>query len=726
MKGLLLGGVATLAMGGIPFLAPAQAEQAAAGTQAPASSSTTDYSDVNDIIVTAQRREERLQDVPVSVAAFSGDQLAARGATRNSDIGQLTTGVIVAEQDSAVVPYIRGIGSDTILLGEVGSVATYVDGVYLPDATGGIYELANVESIEVLKGPQGTLFGRNTAGGAINIRTKTPKFTPEGSIEASYGNFDAVSARGYISGPVNDMVAVSLAGNYSRQDSYINDLVRGGKIDNAERYTIRAAVLFKPTDRLDITLTGDYLHNSDPTGAAISAAGGYLGATPTTVISNRPFQYVGNEKPEQRLTQKGVSLRSIYDFGGASLMSLTAYRTNRVYTQIEVDRTPFNFIDLYSTSPAKVFSQEFQLSSSGDGPLTWMIGGYYAHQNSKYNPIDLVGTLAGGLTRLNISSFTDIYALFANATYKLGAFEVTGGLRYNKDKKSYNGKLNGTTLITRDIANKTWNSVTPRLVLAYHPGRDMLLYASYTGGFKSGAYNVAGFETVPVNPEKVDAFELGLKLTPTPRVTINSALFWYDRKNVQVQAQNPVTSLVALQNAAKSRTKGAEIELSARPVPGLSLNAGISYLNANYNDFPDAIVYIPNPVPAGAIPGSLGNAAVRQNVTGQRVERSPKWTYNLGVSYKADLGDGRSLVPSANLFRTTSYYFNRGSRLRQPGYTLINADLAFNLSNGVTFSVWGKNLNNKTFIRSYVTNAFADSISWSEPRTYGVRASYRF
>jgi len=680
---------------------------------------------IDDIIVTAQRRSERLQDVPISIAAFSSDQLSAKGATKSSDIGQLTTGLIVAEQDSSVVPYIRGVGSDTIILGEVGSVATYLDGVYMPDATGGVYDLANIESIEVLKGPQGTLFGRNTAGGAVNIRTQAPKFKTSGKFEASYGNFDAIAVRGYITGPISDKIAVSVAGNYSHQRSYINDLVRGGKVGDAERYSIRGSLLFKPTDRLDITLAGDYTHNDDPAAVAVSAVSGYLGQTPTSIAPSGPYDYIGSIKPKQIVVQEGVSLRGVYDFGGVSLTSLTAYRFNKVVSAIEVDRTPYVYADLVDHSPAKVFSQEVQLASNGDGPFTWLIGGYYSHQNTKYDPVTII-TAGVPNTDIDITTWTDIYALFANGTYKIGDLELTGGLRYNKEKKEYTGAVNGFTLIPKGVAKHTWNSVTPRIVLSYHPSRDFLLYASYTAGFKSGAYNTTSFPTEPIDPETVDAYEVGLKLAPSRAITINSALFWYERKDVQVQSQDPSNNLQNLENAAKARSKGAEVEITARPLPGLSLTAGVTYLDAKYSAFPDALVYIPTPVPAGAIPGSLGNTPTSVDVSGQRVERAPKWTVNLAGSYRIELGNGGSIVPSANLFYTTEYFFNRGNRLRQPGYTLINADLAWNLPNGLTFSVWGKNLTNKVYYRTYVTNAFADSAIGAEPRTYGVRLGYKF
>lgn len=732
MKNRFFHGVSAIAFGigvlgvSTPALADAQdtkvPDNAASTQSAPEDEGAT----TGDIIVTAQRRSERLQDVPISIAAFTGDQISERGVTTSKEIGQLTTGIVIATDDSAVVPFIRGIGSNTAILGEVGSVATYLDGVYLPEATGGIYELANLESIEVLKGPQGTLFGRNTSGGAINIRTKAPSFTTTGSFEASYGRFNAVNLRGFLSGPLSDTVAVSLASNYSSQDGYINDLVRGGKIDGAKRFAIRGAVLFRPTDRLDITLAGDYLHNDDPTGAAVSAVNGYLGQTATSIVPFGPRDYIGSIKPAQDVVQAGGSLKAVYDLGFATLMSLSAYRYNRVNSAIEVDRTPAALIDLTDHRPAHVFSQELQLSSVGDGPFTWLFGGYYSDSDAAYGPVTLIGSLAGGRTAIYNKAKSTIYAVFANGTYKIGDFEITGGLRYNKDVKSYIGSVNGFPIVTEGMARRTWNSVTPRAVLSYHPSRDLLLYASYTAGFKSGAFNTTAFALTPIDPEKVDAYEIGLKISPFPGVTVNSALFWYERKNEQVQAQDPITGLQNLENAARSRSKGAEIEITARPLPGLSLQAGVSYLDARYLSFPEAIVYTPRPVGPGMIPGSLGNSATSTDISGERTERSPEWTATFAGSYKIELANGGSIVPSGNIYYSSSYIFGAGGRLRQPAYALVNAEVAWNLPNGLTVAAWAKNLTDKTYYINYKSNAFSDSGTSNEPRTYGVRASYRF
>ena len=677
-----------------------------------------------DIIVTAQRRSARLQDVPIAVASLSGDQVRERGITASVDIAQVTTGVVIQQTDGRVDPYIRGLGSKVVILGEVGSVATYVDGVYMPEVYGGTYSLANIESIEVLKGPQGTLFGRNTAGGAVVIRTRDPQFTPEGRIEVGYGNLNAVAARGYATGPISDDVAISLTGNYNRRDSYYRDLVRGGRIADTEEYTLRGKLLIRPADNLEIVVAGDHARSEDPTSITAQPTGGYLGATESSLTTSGPRQYIGDLEDQQRLAiQSGVAGTIRLDLSDVTLTSITAYRYSRIVLNIDDDRTPLPIFNLYDRQPSKVFSQEVLLSSGSDKPLTWVVGGYYADQKARYDPLIISGI--NNLT-LEAKANTQIYALFGEATWHLGDFELTGGLRFNRDEKSYSGGVNGVTVVAG--VDNAWESFTPRAILAYHPHRDLLVYGSYSEGFKSGAFDIVSFATTPLRSEKVKAYELGIKTQPAAMMTFNAAAFIYDRSDVQVQAQDPATGLPSLQNAAKARTYGAEAEVTVRPITGLSLQAGVTYLDAKYRRFPNALVYSQIPVPTGAVPGSLGYMPLFVDVSGQRVEGSPEWTVSLAGSYTIELPGGGSIRPSANLYTSSSSYFDRSVSISQESYTLLNAAISWQLSGSKGFSLdlWGRNLTDETYLLSNFLSFYGDSAHYNEPRTYGVTARFDF
>lgn len=703
---------------GVGALALAFSAASSAALAQDATSSTAEPD--AEIVVTAQKRDERLQDVPISISAFSGSQLETRGITSSSDLTQVTPGLTVSETSSYVNPFIRGVGSTAIIPGEVGSVSTYIDGVYMPVIFGAVYELANIESVQVLKGPQGTLFGRNTAGGAILIATQQPGFTWRGKLAASYGNSDARGASAYVNGPLTDTVAVSLLGDYSAHDGYLRDIVANKRIGAREAITTRGALLFQPSDRLKMTVNADYMRFDDPSGILAQPRNGYLGKTAATPDPSGFHDIALSIPGVARYKQYGGSLRSELEMGAARLVSITAKRKGRFNNDYDSDGTPIARQVIISDERTSMFSQEVQLVSTHGGPLNWVVGGFFSNQNAGYGPVRINTTV------IRTNTNAKVYAVFADGTYKFGDFELTGGLRYNVDKHVYNGSLNGVTL-AKDF-KKEWKSWTPRAVVAYHPSSAFLTYASYSKGFKSGAFNQTSFSPVPIDPERITAYEVGVKLQPSRQLTLNAAAFLYDSKGLVVQTQNPVTNLQVLVNAAAARTKGGEIEATIRPVGKLSINAGISYLDARYRDFTDAQAFVPNlPGTPPALPDSTGNRSISIDASGNRIVRSPEWAFNLGVASTFDLPGGGAIVPSANLFRSSSFFFDSGNRLEQEAYTLVNAQRQWRLPDGrFTITSFGKNLTDEEYLRSFSATTFTDRAVVASPRTYGVKVGYDF
>jgi iron complex outermembrane recepter protein len=696
-------------------------------SEAPTNSTAPNNTGLQEIVVTAQRRSERLQDVPISVSAFSAAQLVKQGIASSQELGEATPGLFLPTAEATVIPFIRGVGSQQITLGEGGSVGIYVDGVYYPEAFEGIYDLANIESVEVLKGPQGTLFGRNTAGGTINIHTRAPQFTEEGSVEGSYGNFNNVQFRGYETAPISQNVAFSVAANYDRSDSYIRDLYRGGNVDDTERYLVRGALLIKPMDDLRITLSGDFGHTDDPTPEAAQPLHGYLGQTATSLNPQGPDQYVGELKSSLTAVQSGASARVEYDFPFVNLVSLSAYRHFLTRTSVEISGTPIPYADVVLFREREnVFSQEIQLTSKIEGPFRWIAGAYYSNQDSADDPAELAGIAFGSSPTRIVATVRDInVAGFANGTLTFGPVEFTGGLRYNAETKRYSASLDAFPVITDE--HRTFTSRTPRVVISYHASHDLLVYGSYTEGFKSGAYNALSFPSAPINPETVQAYEVGVKFGDANKFTLNSAVFLYNRRDIQVQSNDPVTGIQLLENAASGQTKGAEIDATVHPVSALSLTGGITYLDARYGRFPNALVFVPTPVPLGAIPGSLGNTPLSADLAGARIEYSPRWSGNVAASYDIALPNGGRLVPSFNVYETSFYFLGQGNRLRQPEYTLVNAELAWHLpGDRLSFSVYGKNIGDVQYLSSVVSNPFTDQVRYADPRMYGIRVRYAF
>ncbi len=672
----------------------------------------------DEIIVTAQRREQRLQDVPIAVTALTGDQIEQQGIASTHGLAQAVTGMTILEAGGYVQPFIRGVGSTVTNLGEQGSAATYIDGVYMPTVNGQLYELANVQSIEVLKGPQGTLFGRNANTGAIIINTRQPQFTPEGRFQIGYGNYNALLLQGFVTGPVSDNVALSLAGNYDSRDGWFRDLFRGVRAGDSERWTLRGTALFNAAPNLSITISGDIMRTDDASPILIQPISGYQGFVPGGLLPQGPYDYIGNGDARYFAEQEGISARIRWDLGGVQLISTTANRW--FYTEsvnYDSDTTPALLTQIGNTEVGTNFTQELQLNSAGSGPFTWVVGGFYLRQGAQYAP--LIIQSPAGTTTITAQQVTQAYAAFADASYDFGDFEITGGLRYSYETKRYDGQLNGNPVVNN--ANDSWGSLTPRIVLSYHPNRRVLAYASFSQGFKSGTFNANGLSAVAVDPETVDAFEIGLKLTPQPGMTFNISAFNYNIDDLQVQALNPATNLILVANAASVRARGVDFEFSARPLPGLSLRLGASYLDAKFTDFPNAQIFVP-------VPGGDGrNQSIIADVTGNRNVRSPEWTFNAAADYRIPLSNGGSVVPSVNLYYSSSFFWEVGNRLREDAQFVVNGNVTWNLpGNRFSVTAWARNLFNELRFRNIQAAVQADRRVADEPRAYGIRLGYQF
>lgn len=680
----------------------------------------------SDIIVTAQRREQRLQDVPVSVTALTGDELTGQGVTSTHDIAQSITGMTITESGGYVQPFIRGVGSTVTNIGEPGSAAFYIDGVYMPTVNGQLYQLANVESIQVLKGPQGTLFGRNANTGAIIITTKQPQFDPHMSFNLGYGNLNAVAASGYVTGPISDTIAVSVAGNIDRHDGwFINQNPANGqgrKIGDSEKWTVRGSVLFKPTDALKITISADAMNIDDPSPIILQPINGYQGYTPGAPLPTDPYGYIGNEKVGYHVVQQGVSGKIDWDLGGVSLTSTTAYRHYENHSiDYDSDTTPARLSQINNNDVGENFTQEILLNSAKNDTFNWVIGGFYMKQDGRLDPLYVrSGTT---LTTIAVHQITDAYAAFADATLTLGQIELTGGLRYSYEKKEITGSLNGITRLDHVKAN--WDAFTPRAVIAYKPTDQIMVYGSFSRGFKSGAFNANALSPRPIDPENVDAFEVGAKFSPSRGFTINGAAFYYTTKDLQVQALNPATNLIELINAAKVVSKGFDLDVTYSPVSKLNLSVGLSYLNAKFDSFPNAQLFIPEDRPGFIADGR--NRSVILDVTGKRNVRSPDWTANFAADYKFELAGGGSIQPSFNVYYSSKFYWTVDNRIKEPSHTILNASLTWNLpGDRLSFTVWGRNITDELRFRNVSAAAQADRHAADEPALYGVRIGYRF
>jgi iron complex outermembrane receptor protein len=716
--------IAGIAVGAPPF---ANAQQA---TNTDLTSDTT----LQEVIVTAQRRAERLEDVPISVTAVSGQQLAASGITTSIDLTMVTPGLKMDTAGAYVQPAIRGITSTIQQPNAESNVATYVDGVYFPNEQGAIYALPDVQDVEVLKGPQGTLFGRNATGGAILINTIAPSLTETtGMVGGSYGSFNMETEEGFLSVPlVPDKLAMSVtAYHYSTTGWERNLLADGQHVGTGEKDDLfRAKIRFEPWDGADFTLTDMYSYTNDRDGFDFTVLNGNsaFAGTPGIIIASQPNTFAQAHIPDNHVRQEAASLRGEIQLGPGTLVTTTAYQDTVAHLFVDLSDVP---VDLGSVAYASTYtdiSQEFLYTTQQLGRFRGVGGLYYFQSQGGVLPLEIntfVGpTIENDAEVIWQKDADHSYAVFADGTFDItDQLSITGGLRYNRERVNGNASIEYLTnapLLPGPLGTVTYNNTTPRASVVYKLDPDTNVYFTYSQGFKSGVFNSTSFQTTPVKPETVDAYEVGFKSRSLKTLSFDVAAYYYVYKDLQVPAlltiDNAITQI--LTNAATAKIYGAEFDSVWQATNALKFSAGLEYLHARYSNFPDASLDVP-------IPGCVcGNENVIGNVSGNTMIRSPTISGNLSGSYSWTLPIG-ALDLSAIVFATSKIYYDVGDRLEQPGYAKVNAKLTWRV-NGFDVSVWGRNLTNRNIIASILEETLLDAATYEPPRQVGGEVIYRF
>lgn len=710
------------------FPVAAQAQEAA-----PAESETAAAEPSPDIVVTARRQEERLQDVPVSVTALGEKALQYLQA---ADLGDLEGAVPnlslhVGDASNAVV-YIRGVGQiDSLAFADPG-VGIYVDDVYLGRAQGAFLDVYDVARIEVLRGPQGTLYGRNTIGGAVKFVSKQLTNDFAGEAEASYGSYDRLDLKASVNVPlIDDKLLAKVAIARSRRDGFSENLVDGTDDGDKDLWAGRLALEYRPSSTVSFRLNADISHDDPDTSRTPARATSVFNIVPP---NEDPFEIEADFNGRNRLKTKGVSLVARWEPSDSTeLKSITAYREMDYATQLDLDGTRFAFFGVYVDEAQNQFSQELQLNyHNGD---TSAVGGLFFFKEHD-------GTLSGLYgpdINLVTGSFNDqdnkSYAAYGQINYALtDKLTATAGLRYTYETKEFKRTQKffaastpfpfdyDTTpgLLVTDIdADEDWGSLSPKVGLDYKPSDDLLLYASASRGFKSGGFDGRANTSegaVPYEPETLWAYEVGVKSSLLDRrLTANLALFQNDYKDLQLSSfvADDAGGFAALfTNAGKARIRGAELELTARPVPALGINAMLAYLDADYLEFIG--------------PGGVDISDDRELVN------APRWQARLGANYRARLGRLGSLTLGADIsYRSKSYTVVSSSEiLAQPGVALVDALARFEAPGERWWlSIGVKNLTDKR----YITHGFdlSDSLGYQlayygEPRTVRAAVGFRF
>lgn len=679
---------------------------------------------LEDIVVTAQKRSERLQDVPIAVTVFSGEALSAKGVTNVMDLITVAPGLTYTQIIGTASPRIRGIGTSASQSGLENSVSTYVDGVYYASASSSVLSLNNIEQISVLKGPQGTLFGRNATGGLIQITTRDPEQSFSGNMALGYGNNDTIDATLYATGGITPTLAADVAVYYHNQrDGYGRNLTTGSEVSKTKDLNFRSKWKLQAGDDTVLTLGLDYgrlrgvLPSRRPTYDSLP--------TPGPRFTGGKFDIYTPVDPYYRNDQGGVSLNATHHFGDLDLVSITAYREAKTEIFFQIFGTTAQNSTSLNHNKDRQFSQEIQLVSTGSGPLKWNIGAFYFKYKGGYYDIDFnIPPLTQNFTT---EQQTESVAGYAQATYKLSeATSFTGGIRYTRETKDFDGTGTITTRASGAIATFspisgriTYQRPTWRLALDHHLDEDILVYASYNRGFKSGGFNPSVFNSLqPIKPETLDAYEIGLKSDLLDRkLRINGAAFYYDYSNIQLTRF--VDGLPILTNGPTAKIYGLDADLTARPADSLTLTAGISYIHARFGSFPGA--QFTTPLPGG------GNLVFQGDARGNRLPLTPDWTLDLGADYEILLPRG-SLLISAQYFHNDGWFAEAENRLRQKAYDMFGGSVRWNVGDDqrLSLTAWGKNLTNQAIATQFQAQAQADNITVGAGRSFGVTAGLKF
>jgi iron complex outermembrane receptor protein len=684
---------------------------------------------LEEITVTAQRRSENLQNVPIAVSAVSGTTLARTGVTDVTDLSLAVPTLYLTNSDGFLTSTLRGVGTNAIGPGFENTVALYIDGVYHSSAAASLFSLTDIAQVEVLKGPQGTLFGRNATAGLIQITTRDPSQTPEAEISVGYANYQTSSVNAYVSGGITPMLAADLSMAYVHQNQgWGTDIFNGRQVYQLTHdAAARSKLIFTPGDGTKFTLIGDFSSDANTMNPLHTYPGTQNGFVPSIVSAPSLGYNVDTNSPAfVNNTGTGVSLRWDQDLSVLNFASLTAYRKFHSNVGFDYDGTPQDVESVSYTELERQFSQEFQLQSKPGSPIIWVAGAYYFNANSAYAPFDLFANDLGARIALRNSQLARSAAEYAQATIPIAEqTNVTLGARYtNETRTAYNGTTDvfviplSLELPTAAAPNEkaTFNKVTFRASLDHRFNEELFGYLSFNRGFKSGGFNVQAPGTVPYEPETLDAYESGLKMDLLDqRLRVNVAGYYYNYENIQIQQLN--LGAITIINGASAHIYGIDLDLTARATEQLRLTASLGATHPDFKSFPNC----PISVAAGGTPSSIGSCA------GNQLPLSSKITANAAADYTIPLPIG-VLNANGNVYFNDGFYPEADNVIRQPRYAELGAFLRWTAP-GEHFwlSAFGKNLNNRQVINFETTVPNGTHIVFDQaPRTYGVALGYKY
>jgi iron complex outermembrane receptor protein len=734
------------------------------GLSVPEVSAQTDAETVlEEVVVTARKLEESLMETPVSITAFTAEDLAVRQIYRIDQISDATpnliyrSGAATAGTSGAATVFIRGVGQTDFTLVTEPGVGVYLDGVYISQTVGGVLDLIDVASVEVLRGPQGTLFGRNTIGGAINIVSEKPDDQFGGNVELIAGERDRFDAKGSVNIPLGDRVFTKFSFLTFNQDGFIEQQVTGEDTGDTDTWSARGAARWVPTDHLEVNFAVDYTEERengapevllgpfDPNALFAFFHNIFVAPGLVDTLGDDAF-YDQNARPSELFAARagtvvssnmdlwGTNLTVDWDVGPFLIKSITSYRDLESTNGRDQDLAPVVVAETLDVFNQEQFSQEIQLSGKGvDERLQWLVGFYHFDEEGfnedvvRFSPVHV---LSGAQIDYRID------AAFGQLIFDLtDKLSLTAGMRYSDERRTLIipenlqvitmpippadailGIAAGDRLLPVGETTTEISEWTPHLNLAYQWTDDLMTYVSYSEGFKGGGFSQRIFPGLPevdsFEPEFAEVYEAGIKVSGFEnRLRLTGAAFHTDYTDVQVQINIVAGGVVAAvtRNAAAASISGFELEATALPIPRLLISGGIGYLDAEYDEIGADVVGV---------------------TIDHELPYAPEWQLNASISYDFPFLEGR-LTPRVDWSYTDELYNDAVNTplLRQEGYHLVNASLTYMPpSENWDIALLVQNMTDTKYIIQgtfFASNGFAQA-GFGEPREIAARFRYRF
>lgn len=714
---------------------------------------------IRTIIVTAQRREESLQDVPLAISALDAQRITESGFNDVEDLSSAVPNLNISALWGTSSPkvFMRGIGNNNFNQTAESKVAIYLDQVYLSAPSGQLFQMYDLERIEILRGPQGTLYGKNATGGAISVYSQLPGDSFEGYARAGYGNWDAFDVEGAMTVPMGDTLSMRVAGTYQRRDGYITDLGTGQDVNNLDQWAARAIMRWQPNPDVDIRLnvhggSSNTTHNNsvhrgifDP---AQLALGDTVKLSGNAIVAGQGVDIFGYSDPNPdpyvntyegptfaNIDLFGVSLVGDFTFGsGYTLTSVTGYETSQRHVLQEGNGAPSTIFTIdWGPSDFESISQELRLASLSGDALSWVIGGFIFHElgdvDNFYDLTDASFALGGieAFDQFYVQS-TDTYAAFAQAELEItDSLNLTLGGRLNHEKRdldhsSFGTDRNGNNLLPGPLFDisleESWTEWSGRAALSYDFSDDIMGFVSVNRGFTSGGFNTGAFND-PVgalriyDPEIVISYETGLRTTILDnRVQFNVTGFIYDYSDLQVFTFT-AGGLQFIENASDASIMGLEFDLQALVTDNFEVGGSLGILDSEYKNF------------------NRTNAGTTEDLSGNRLIGAPNSQFNLYGRYTLPTSVGDFVLRGDFAYTGNRFYDERELvELSSEGATVnLDARLAWiSTDEAIEVAVWAKNLTNEVNIIDVVeVGLFGYQNVWyNTPRTYGLSIGYRF